>query len=90
MDDHVQTELSRDGDGVVLGYVVNQDHLGDDLVWYVAIRPFEGLGRVVGGHDDDDAASGSNAVATLRGGFGRGGFVGGRLRPHVWHADSVP
>ncbi len=86
MDDHVQTELAGDGDGVVPGDVVDEDDPGDDLVRDVVVGPLERLSGVVGGHDDDDPPAG---------GLGRRGaatalLVGGRLRPLAWHGDSLP
>ena len=54
VDDDLEAQLPGDLDRLVLRHVVDEDHVVDEVVGDVGIRPLEGAGRVVRGHDDDD------------------------------------
>ena len=86
MDDHVQTEVDGDGDGVVLGDIIDEDDPVDQFTGDVAVGPLERLCGVVGRHDDNHPSAGRFG----RGLLGHGALVGGRLRPLLWHGDSLP
>jgi DMSO/TMAO reductase YedYZ molybdopterin-dependent catalytic subunit len=55
VDDDIEAELPGDLDGVVVGHVVDQDDPIDDGVGDVCVGSLERPGRVVRGHDDDNA-----------------------------------
>jgi hypothetical protein len=55
MDDDLEAEPAGDVDGLVPGHVVDQDHVVDQVLRHVGVRPLERLGGVVRGHDDHDA-----------------------------------
>ena len=65
VDDDLEAELAGDLDGLVLRHVVDEDHVVDEVVRDVGVRPLERLGRVVGGHDDDDLGGARAWAATL-------------------------
>ena len=66
VDDDVEAEVPGDVDGLVLRHVVDEDDLVDDVVRDVGVGALERQGRVVGGHDDDDALSLGHARSIAR------------------------
>ena len=58
VDDDVEPEVPGDVDGLVLGHVVDEDDLVDEVVRDVGVGALERQGRVVGGHDDDEVRAG--------------------------------
>jgi len=54
VDDDLQVEQLGNGDGVVAGEVVDQDHVVDHTRRDVAVGADQRPGGVVGGHDHDD------------------------------------
>ena len=73
VDDDVEPELPGDVDRLVPRDVVDEDDPVDEVVRDVGVGPLERPGRVVGGHDDDDARI-----------VGRGGHPGSGIgRIHV-------
>ena len=55
VDDHVETEVPGDLDGLVAGDVVDEDDALDEFVRDVRVRPFERTRGVVRGHHDDES-----------------------------------
>ncbi len=57
VDDHLEAEPPGDLHGLVARDVVDEDHPIHEVVGHVRVRALEGERRVIGGHDDHDAAS---------------------------------
>jgi hypothetical protein len=75
MDDHLEAEPPGNLHGLVARDIVDEDHPVDDVVGHVRVRPLEGEGRVVGGHDDHDATAQGRGGGC---GDGPGGGIGRR------------
>ena len=84
VDDDLESEPLGDLHGLVARHVVDEDHPVDDVVGHVRVGPLQGEGRVVGGHDDHEAAARGRAgrrrpagrCGEVRGG---GGGIGGGI-----------
>ena len=85
MDDDVEAEPLRDLHRLVARHVVDEDHVVDQLVRDVRIRPLEGAGGVVRRHDDDDLGR-----AGLRPGHGGVVRAGGHHGPGLVQEIGFP
>ena len=64
--DDLESQALGDHDRLVLRHVVDEDHVIHEVEGDVGIRPLEGAGRVVRGHDDDDPGQVRHAQRVAR------------------------